>query len=68
MAESATLLVDAVLPEQPVRHWVLSFPYPWTLRKKAFILPISLRSFKLTFVVSSAHAVSYIIINNGQQN
>jgi len=26
MAESATLLVDAVLPEQPVRQWVLSFP------------------------------------------
>jgi len=38
MAESATLLVDAVLPEQPVRQWVLSFPLPWTLRKKAFIL------------------------------
>ena len=28
MAESAALLVDAVLPEQPVRQWVLSFPYP----------------------------------------
>ena len=28
MAESAALLVDAVVPEQPVRQWVLSFPYP----------------------------------------
>jgi len=28
MAESATLLVDEVFPEQPVRQWVLSFPYP----------------------------------------
>jgi hypothetical protein len=28
MAESAALLVDEVLPEQPVRQWVLSFPYP----------------------------------------
>jgi len=28
MAESAALLVDAVLPEQPMRQWVLSFPYP----------------------------------------
>ena len=28
MAESAALLVDEVLPEQPMRKWVLSFPYP----------------------------------------
>ncbi len=28
MAESAALLVDAVFPKQPVRQWVLSFPYP----------------------------------------
>lgn len=28
MAESAALLVDEVLPEQPVRQWVLSFPVP----------------------------------------
>ena len=27
MAESAALLVDKVLPEQPVRQWVLSFPF-----------------------------------------
>jgi hypothetical protein len=27
MAESAALLVDDVLPEQPVRQWVLSFPF-----------------------------------------
>jgi hypothetical protein len=26
MAECAALLVDEVLPEQPIRHWVLSFP------------------------------------------
>ncbi len=28
MAESAALLVDDVFPSQPVRQWVLSFPYP----------------------------------------
>jgi len=28
MAESAALLVDEVLPEQPVRQWLLSVPYP----------------------------------------
>ena len=28
MAESAALRVDEVFPEQPVRQWVLSFPYP----------------------------------------
>jgi hypothetical protein len=27
-AESAALLVDDVFPCQPVRQWVLSFPYP----------------------------------------
>jgi len=28
MADSATLLVDEILPHQPVRQWVLSFPFP----------------------------------------
>ena len=28
MAESSALLVDEVFPEQAVRQWVLSFPYP----------------------------------------
>ncbi len=28
MAESAALLVDEVFPEQPVRQWVPSVPYP----------------------------------------
>jgi len=28
MAESAALLLDEVFPEQPVRQWVLSVPYP----------------------------------------
>lgn len=28
MVEAAALLVDEVCPEQPVRQWVLSFPYP----------------------------------------
>lgn len=28
MAESAALWVDEVFPEQPLRQWVLSFPYP----------------------------------------
>ncbi len=27
MADSAALLVDEVLPEQPIRQWVLSFPF-----------------------------------------
>lgn len=27
MVEGAALLVDEVFPEQPVRQWVLSFPY-----------------------------------------
>ncbi len=31
MAESAALLVDEVFPEQPVRQWVLSVPYPLRL-------------------------------------
>jgi len=28
MADSAALLVDQVLPHQPMRQWVLSFPFP----------------------------------------
>ncbi len=28
MVEAAALLADEVFPEQPVRQWVLSFPYP----------------------------------------
>ena len=28
MVETAAHLVEHVLPEQPVRQWVLSFPYP----------------------------------------
>jgi len=28
MVETAALLVDGVLPRQPMRQWVLSFPYP----------------------------------------
>jgi hypothetical protein len=27
MAESAALLVDDVLPQEPMRQWVLSFPF-----------------------------------------
>jgi len=27
MTESAALLVDDVLPRQPIRQWVLSFPF-----------------------------------------
>jgi hypothetical protein len=27
MAECAALLIDEVLPEQPIRQWVLSFPF-----------------------------------------
>jgi ribosomal protein S27E len=28
MAETAALLVDEILPRQPLRQWVLSVPYP----------------------------------------
>jgi hypothetical protein len=28
MADSAALLVDKVLPHQPMRQWVLSVPFP----------------------------------------
>ena len=28
MADSAALLVDDILPEVPIRQWVLSFPLP----------------------------------------
>lgn len=28
MADSAALLVDGILPHQPMRQWVLSFPFP----------------------------------------
>ena len=28
MAETAAHLVEHVLPKQPIRQWVLSFPYP----------------------------------------
>lgn len=28
MADSAALLVEDILPEVPMRQWVLSFPYP----------------------------------------
>jgi hypothetical protein len=28
MAGSAALMVDEVLPRQPLRQWVLSFPFP----------------------------------------
>jgi len=31
MTESAALLVDTVLPRQPIRQWVLSIPYPLRL-------------------------------------
>jgi hypothetical protein len=27
MAESAELLIDEEIPEQPIRQWVLSFPF-----------------------------------------
>jgi len=31
MADSAALLVDEVLPHQPMRQWVLSVPFPLRL-------------------------------------
>lgn len=44
MAEAAALLVDEGFPKQPVRQWVLSFPYP--LR---FLLPLRFRLRLMTF-------------------
>ena len=28
MVESAAMLVDSILPQQPIRQWVLSMPFP----------------------------------------
>lgn len=36
-ADSAALLVDEVLPEQPMRQWVLSFPFPLRFRRSCAI-------------------------------
>ena len=33
MVESAALLVDEVLPQQPMRQWVLSVPFPRTVMR-----------------------------------
>src|SRR3990167_4497084 len=40
MVESAALLVDEVLPEQPIRQWVLSVPFPlrWLFANEPRIL------------------------------
>ena len=32
MIETSAHLVDHVIPDVPVRQWVLSFPWPWPLR------------------------------------
>jgi len=34
MAERAAMLVDEVFPEQPVRQWLLSVPYPLRLIRR----------------------------------
>ena len=39
MAESSALLVDEVFPHQPVRQWVLSFPFQSGCGPYAFFLP-----------------------------
>ncbi len=38
MAESAALLVDEVLPEQPMRQWVLSFPLRFLFARRPEIM------------------------------
>ena len=48
MAESAALLVDEVLPEAPMRQWVLSFPFPLRFNKTFFAnQSLPLRQFSL---------------------
>jgi len=65
MAGSAALLVDEVLPEQPMRQWVLSFPFQLTQSLHKFSAQERFRSFHcgifrgvLGFFYSS-HRVSY---------
>ena len=43
--ESAALLVDSVLPRQPIRQWVLSVPFPlrWLFASKPRILSKALK-------------------------
>lgn len=40
MVESAALLVDSILPQQPIRQWVLSVPFPlrWLFASELQIL------------------------------
>ncbi len=49
MVESAALLVEEVFPEQPVRQWVLSVPYP-----VRFCSPAAPRSWAECSVLSTA--------------
>jgi hypothetical protein len=37
MLDSAAVLVDEIFPTQPVRQWVLSFPYPMRLAQVFFV-------------------------------
>jgi len=48
MAESAAHLVDNVFPEEPVRQWVLSFP--WKLRYLLALDPRLCRAVRKTFL------------------
>ena len=57
MAESAALLVDEVLPEQPVRQWVLSFPFQLSFPFAALVPKprVNLTRFHGAFARNSKH-------------
>jgi hypothetical protein len=60
MVESAALLVDEVLPEKPIRQWVLSVPYPlrWLFAAEPEMMS------KALLIVTRAIS-SYLIKNTG---
>ena len=60
MVESAALLVDEVLPEKPIRQWVLSVPYPlrWLFASKPELMG------KALLIVTRAIS-SYLIKKTG---
>jgi ribosomal protein S27E len=58
MAESAALLVDEVLPLEPMRQWVLSFPYPLRFlfaSRPAIMGRVNLTRFHGVFAPNSKH-------------
>ena len=56
MIESAALLVDTVLPRQPMRQWVLSVPYPLRLLFASQPLVMS-RALKIVYRTIESHLI-----------